>query len=104
MRGVVIVSIVLVGGHERMHMEYKDIGNKLGHKIKVFTKMPARFEKVIGKPDVMVLFTSTVSHKMVAIATKEAKRKNIPIIRSHSSSGTSLENALLQLNSLMAAD
>ena len=98
------MSIVLVGGHERMHKEYKGIGSKLGHKVKVFTKMPPRFEKAIGKPDVMVLFTSTVSHKMVGTALKEAKRKKIPIIRSHSSSGTSLENALLQINDLIVAD
>jgi ABC-type uncharacterized transport system substrate-binding protein len=77
-----------------MHEEYKTIGKKLGHHIKVFTQMPTRFEKLIGKPDGMVLFTSTVSHKMVGIAVKEAKRKNIPVVRSHSSSATSLFEVL----------
>ncbi|AEV67613.1 DUF2325 domain-containing protein [Acetivibrio clariflavus] len=92
------MSIVLVGGHERMHDEYKTIGSKHGCKIKVFTRLPARFEKTIGQPDAIVLFTSTVSHKMVHTAVKEAKRKNIPLIRCHTSSGNSLEETLKQIS------
>jgi len=93
------MSIVLVGGHDRMHDEYKGIGNKYGHKIKVFTQMPARFDKSIGKPDVIVLFTGTVSHKMVKTAVKEAKKKNIPVVRCHVSSGNSLEETINNLES-----
>lgn len=92
------MSIVLVGGHERMHDEYKTIGIKLGHKIKIFTRLPARFEKTIGEPDVIVLFTSTVSHKMVNTAVKEAKKKKIPVVRCHTSSGNSLVETLTQIN------
>ncbi|TYQ18108.1 UNVERIFIED_CONTAM: uncharacterized protein DUF2325 [Acetivibrio alkalicellulosi] len=91
------MSIVLIGGHERMEEDYKVIANKHGHKVKVFTKLPARFNKSIGEPDAIVLFTSTVSHKMVITAVKEAKRKKIPIIRCHTSSGNSLEGTLKQL-------
>lgn len=93
------MSIVLVGGHERMQDEYKMIGNKHGHKIKVFTQMTPRFDKSIGAPDAIVLFTSTVSHKMVLTAVKEAKKKGIPIVRCHTSSGNSLEETLRKLKS-----
>ena len=55
------MSIVLVGGHDRMHNEYKNIGSRYGHKLKVFTQLPAKFDKIIGSPDRIVLFTSTVS-------------------------------------------
>ncbi len=98
------MKLVLVGGHERMHSEYQGIGSKHGCRVKVFTKMPARFEKAIGRPDAIVLFTSTVSHKMISTAIKEAKKKNIPVIRSHSSSATSLEQSLLELSKLLCAD
>lgn len=91
------MSIVVVGGHDRMHNEYKSICRKLGHRVKIFTQMPARFEKVIGKPDGIVLFTSTVSHNMMHVVVKEAKRKNIPVMRSHSSSATSLAGLLREL-------
>ncbi|MFZ5989039.1 MAG: DUF2325 domain-containing protein [Bacillota bacterium] len=91
------MSIVLVGGHERMQDEYREIGDKHGHRIKVFTHMPARFSKSIGLPDAIVLFTNTVSHKMVLTAVREAKKKKIPVMRCHTSSGNSLEEALKQL-------
>ena len=91
------MSIVLVGGHDRMHDEYKGICSKRGHRIKVYTQMPARFDKVIGNPEGIVLFTGTVSHKMIDIAVKEAKRKKIPIHRCHCSSATSLVGALQEL-------
>lgn len=91
------MSIVLVGGHDKMHEEYKGICSRRGHRVKVYTQMPAKFEKLIGNPDGIVLFTATVSHKMVNIAVKEAKRKNIPVLRCHSSSASSLNGALQQL-------
>ena len=91
------MSIVLVGGHDRMHSEYTGICSKRGHRVKVYTQMPAKFGKAIGTPDGIVLFTSTVSHQMIHAAVKEAKRKKIPVFRSHSSSGTSLEGLLREL-------
>lgn len=91
------MSIIVVGGYDRMHDTYKNIACKHGHEVKVFTQMPPRFEKVFGTPDGIVLLTNTVSHKMVTTAVKEARRKNIPVIRSHSSSASSLENSIKEL-------
>lgn len=91
------MSIVVIGGHDRMHSEYLEICSKRGHRVKVYTQMPARLGKVIGTPDGIVLFTSTVSHQMINIAVKEAKRKKIPVFRCHNSSGTSLEGLLHEL-------
>jgi hypothetical protein len=91
------MSIVLVGGHDRMHSEYAGICYKRGHRVKVYTQMPTKFGKAIGTPDGIFLFTSTVSHQMIHIAVKEAKRKKIPVFRCHSSSGSSLEGLLMEL-------
>lgn len=91
------MSVVVVGGHDRMHNEYKDIADKHGCKIKIFTQMPARFDKIIGVPDAIIILTSTVSHKMVSVAVKEAKKKKIQILRCHTSSGNSLEETLRNL-------
>lgn len=91
------MSIILIGGHDRMQNHYKGICSGRGHQLKVYTQMPPRFDKVIGQPDGIVLFTATVSHSMIRTAMKEAKKKNIPILRSHNSSGASLEELLLQL-------
>lgn len=60
-----------------MHDEYKGICSKRGHRVRIYTQMPARFEKTIGNPDVIIVFTNTVSHNMVRVAVKEAKRITI---------------------------
>ena len=91
------MSIVLVGGHDRMQDIYINVCSKHGVNAKVYTQMPARFDKAIGNPDRVILFTNTVSHKMVIAAVKEAKKKNINIIRCHSSSVSSLENTIKDL-------
>ena len=91
------MSIVLVGGLDKMHAEYKRKGQQFGHDVKVYTQMPTRFEKMIGAPDGIVVFTGTSSHKMVKTALGYAKKKNIPVIRCHNSSSNSLENSIVQL-------
>ena len=44
----------------------------------------------IGSPDLVILFTSTVSHKMVRCAVAESERHNSRLERSHSSSASAL--------------
>ena len=90
------MSIVIVGGHDRMVCQYKKICKKFNCKAKIFTQMPADLKKQMGKPDMFVLFTNTVSHKMVKCALEEAKRSSAKVIRSHSSSGAALTEILEQ--------
>ena len=65
------MSVVIVGGHDRMVAQYKKICKAYKCKVKVFTHMKADFDKQIGCPDLLVLFTNTVSHKMVKTALDE---------------------------------
>ena len=48
----------------------------------------------IGSPDLLILFTNTVSHKMVKCAITEAEKCNADIVRCHTSSGTALNEIL----------
>ncbi|MHC1750873.1 MAG: DUF2325 domain-containing protein [Cellulosilyticaceae bacterium] len=91
------MSLVIVGGHDRMHSEYKTICKKYKCRVKIFTQMPADFKSQIGSPDQLIVFTKTASHKMVITATREAERKNIPIIHFHNSSVNALENIMKTL-------
>lgn len=92
------MSIVIVGGHERMVNQYKKICRNYNHKVKVFTKMSADLNKQMGSPDVFILFTNTVSHKMVRCAVDEAKRSNAQLIRCHTSSNNALIDILENVN------
>lgn len=88
------MSVVIIGGNECMECHYKKICKKYGCEAKVFTKEKGSLKKKMGNPDLLILFTSTVSHKMVFDVVQEAKKSGIPIARSHSSSTNALDNIL----------
>ena len=74
------MSVVIIGGHDRMVCQYKQICKNFNCKAKVFTQMSATLSKQIGNPDLIVLFTNTVSHKMVRCAVEEAERCNADVV------------------------
>ena len=88
------MSVVIIGGNERMVCQYSDICKGFGCKAKVFAKENGPIRKKIGNPDLLILFTNTVSHKMVLAAAQEAKRNNIPVARIHTSSAAALKGVL----------
>ena len=88
------MSIVIIGGHDRMVAQYKEVCKGYRCKAKIFTQMRAGLHKQIGSPDVLVLFTNTVSHKMARCAVVEAERANANIIRCHTSSQAALNEIL----------
>lgn len=88
------MSIVIIGGHDRMVCEYKRICKNYNCKAKVFTQMPNNLKKQIGKPDLLVLFTNTVSHKMIQCALSKPDVSEVELIRCHNSSGNALKKIL----------
>ena len=88
------MSIVIIGGHDRMVCQYKEIFKNYKCKEKIFTQFPSNFKSKIGNADLLVLFTSTVSHTMVHGALQEANKNNIAVARSHSSSSYALKKIL----------
>jgi hypothetical protein len=91
------MSVVIVGGNERMACRYATICKSFGCKAKVFTKENGTLKKKMGFPDALIVFTGTVSHKMMISASEQAKQNNIPVLHVHSSSSTALHNALTEL-------
>lgn len=90
------MSVVIIGGNECMVCQYEEICRKHGCKAKVFVKEKSGFKKKLGIPDLLILFTNTVSHKMVKSAVSEAKRNNVKIARIHSSSASALTSILTE--------
>ena len=88
------MSVVIVGGNDCMVCRYKRICKEYDYKAKVFTQVPSDFKSKIGSPDLVVLFASTVSHSMARCAIKEEQRKNVEVVRSHTSSSNALKNIL----------
>ncbi len=90
------MSVVIVGGNERMECQYESICREYGWKAKVYTKENGSFQKKLGCPDLLIVFTNTVSHKMVISALREAKKSGIPIARIHTSSAAALHTVLTE--------
>lgn len=90
------MSVVIIGGHDRMACQYKKICKEYQCKAKVFTQMSCNLKEKIGSPDLVVLFTNTVSHKMVRCAVAEAQRVQADIVRCHTSSGSALTEILVE--------
>ena len=90
------MSIVLVGGNDRMATRYKDICKSYNCKAKVFNHMTSDFENKHGCPDLMVVFTNTCSHKMVRSVNQKSEKHDIPVARIHSASVSALKSILEQ--------
>lgn len=88
------MSVVIVGGHDRMVSQYKKICKEYNCKAKVFTQMTGKLGSQIGTPDLIILFTNTVSHKMIRCAVIEAEKKNAEVVRCHTSSQSALNDIL----------
>lgn len=88
------MSVVIIGGHDRMVCQYKKICKEYNCKAKIFTQMSSNLGDQIGSPDLIILFTNTVSHKMIRCAVSEAEKCNAEIARCHTSSGNALSEIL----------
>ena len=82
------MSVIIVGGNDRMATRYKDICKSYDCKAKVFIKYPTGFDKKIGSPDL------AVSHKMLNGLNQRASKLDFPVAICHSSSCSALKNVL----------
>ncbi len=92
------MNVVIVGGHDRMACQYKDICKRHGCKAKVYTQAGTKLECKIGNPDLIVLFTNPVSHEMAIAARKRAGICGIKLVQSHCGSGNTLKSILSEMN------
>lgn len=88
------MRVVIVGGNECMECVYQKICRCYGCKARVFTRMRDGLKAHFGQPDLIILFTGTVSHKMIELTLCQAKRCSARVVRCHSSSASAL-HALL---------
>ena len=87
------MSIVIVGGNEGMTGKYKELCEDYKCKVKVYAKKAGSM-KGMGSPDLLVLFTNTMSHKMLRNVLNETKGQNVKVERSRSSSIAALKTIL----------
>ena len=87
------MSVVILGGNECMQRQYSDVCRKYGCKAKVFCKPCADMKGRIGTPNLLIVFTHTISHKMLQCALTGVS-DGTKVIRTHTSSMKSLQDIL----------
>ena len=88
------MSVVILGGNECMERQYKELCSEYKCRANVFTKPSGGLKKKLGTPDLMIFFTSTMSHKMLRGAMSELKGLNTKIEHSRSASMAALREIL----------
>ncbi|MBQ7346940.1 MAG: DUF2325 domain-containing protein [Clostridia bacterium] len=87
------MSVVIVGGNECMSRRYIELCKSYNCKAKVYPLMKGEMRD-FGTPDLLVLFTGTVSHKMVHCAMSKTRGKDTRVVRCHSASVTALKSIM----------
>ena len=87
------MSVVIIGGNECMERRYLETCKKYGYKAWILAEPCTDMKNRIGNPDLLILFTHTVSHKLVTSALINLK-DDTTVVRSHSSSMASLQKIL----------
>ena len=88
------MSVVILGGNECMVRKYKDLCREYRYSAKVIPKMGGTLKGRVGNPDLLVVLTDTISHKMLQNALNETKGRTTAVRRCRSSSLSALRDVL----------
>lgn len=92
------MSIVLVGGMDRLGDKYQKEAKNLGMDLHIFSKANQNMGNRIKHADVVVIFTNMVSHQARHDAYSAAKIKGIPVIMHHACGVCTFRKCLNCLN------
>lgn len=84
----------LVGGMDRLRREYINAAKATGVDLKVFTGKENCIASQMGLPDLVIVFTSKVSHAARKEVVQYAKSHNIPLKMVHACGVSSLRQNL----------
>lgn len=86
----------VIGGMDRLKRDYINAAKKEGYRLKVLTGKENRIAGKLGSADLLILFTNQLSHSARREALAHARKKNIPVVQSHSCGVSSLRDSLSQ--------
>ena len=76
--------------------KYKDLCRPYQCTAKVISKMGGTLKNRLGSPDLLVMFTDTISHKLAQNALNETRGQDTVIVRSRPSSMSALGSILAE--------
>jgi len=94
------MSIVLVGGMDRLGEQYQIEARNLGMDLQIFSRAQRNLGNSIRSADAVVIFTNKVSHQARHDAFSEAKKRGIPVVMHHACGVCSLRECLNCVSSM----
>lgn len=88
------MSVILVGGMDRLGEKYQKEARKQGMKLRIFSQADQNMGIKIRHADAVVIFTNKVSHQARNEAFSAAKKQGIPVFMHHSCGVCTLRECL----------
>ena len=88
------MKVVILGGNECMERQYKDLCEAYCGKAKIFIKPSGSLKNKLGRPDLMICFTGTLSHKVLKNAQNEIRGCGTQVEHSKTASVAALRSIL----------
>lgn len=88
------MSIVLVGGMDRLGEKYRDVARQEGMELHVFSQLERSMAARIRQADAVVIFTNKVSHPARNEAVTAAKKQGVPVFMHHACGLSTLRECL----------
>jgi hypothetical protein len=88
------MCIALIGGMDRLDKHYREAAQLAGIDLLIYNRSQTNIGARLKKADVLVIFTSMVSHRVKTEAMNAAKTHGIPVLMSHACGVCALRNCL----------
>ena len=88
------MSIILVGGMDRLGEQYLKEAKKQGMNLRIFSRAEQNMGSKIRHADAVVIFTNKVSHQARNEAVSAAKKQGIPVFMHHACGVCTLRECL----------
>ncbi len=98
------MSIVLVGGMDRLGDKYQKEAKDRGMNLHIFSQAKQNLEIRISRADVVVIFTNMISHQARHDAYSAARKNGIPVIMHHTCGVCTFRECLNCLSLMNQAD
>lgn len=88
------MSIVLVGGMDRLGGQYRKEAERLGMSLRIFSQAEQGMGSKIKHADAVVIFTNKISHQARHEAFSAARKVGIPVFMHHTCGVCTLRECL----------
>ena len=97
------MSVAILGGLDRLKGIYEKRGRDMGFDIRVFSQRVPNLGRRLTRVSGIVIFTGTVAHHMVVEANSIARKYDIPVWHSPTSSVSGLKKCLYKFTQALEA-